>query len=127
MFNKKEDIHYSKATTIIGADCQFQGDLKASGTIRVDGEFKGEIRVDGNIYIGETAKIEGNIYANNVMVSGEIKGNIEAHQQLRITSSGSLWGDVNVTSFILDENSSFDGNCKMKHDHVKTETTKDPV
>jgi len=113
MFNKREDVQYSKATTIIGEDCQLEGQLRASGTIRIDGEFKGELIIDGNLYIGEKGKILGNIKTVNLLVCGEIKGNVEANQQLRIASGGSLLGDVHAKTFILDENAYFEGNCKM--------------
>jgi len=120
MFNKKEDIQYSKATTIIGEGCQLEGQLRATGTIRIDGEFKGEIFIEGNLYIGEKGKISGNIKTSNLLVSGEIKGNVEAQEQLRISPGGSLLGDVLAKTFILDENAYFEGNCKMSKSNTIT-------
>ncbi|MBM7614849.1 bactofilin family protein [Alkaliphilus hydrothermalis] len=120
MFNKKEDIQYSRATTIIGENCKFEGQLRATGTIRIDGEFNGEMFIEGNLYIGEKGNISGNIKTSNLLVSGKIKGNVEAKEQLRISPGGSLLGDVRANTFILDENAYFEGNCKMSKSNTMT-------
>ncbi len=117
MFNKKEEVQYNRVSTLIDKDCQIEGLLKAQGTVRIDGSFKGDVIVEGNLYIGETGKILGNIQANNLMVAGEIQGNVSASDQLRIATSGCLYGDVRVKIFILDENSVFEGNCKMQREN----------
>ncbi|SCY04633.1 bactofilin family protein [Alkaliphilus peptidifermentans] len=113
MFSKKEDVQYTKFTTLIGADCVFEGRLNTKGTIRIEGELKGDINLEGNLYIGETGRLIGNVNGSNVFVAGEVHGNVYATGQLRVAAKGKLYGDVNVKSFVLDENAIFDGNCKM--------------
>lgn len=117
MFNKKEEVQYNRVSTLIDKDCQIEGLLKAQGTVRIDGSFKGDVIVEGNLFIGETGKILGNIQANNLMVAGEIQGNVTTSDQLRIATGGCLYGDVRVKTFILDENSVFEGNCKMQREN----------
>ncbi|GAB6086953.1 bactofilin family protein [Alkaliphilus crotonatoxidans] len=125
--NRKEEVQYSRASSIIDKDCYLEGMLRAKGTLRIDGSFKGEIVVDGNLFIGETGKIIGNIQVNNLMVAGEIQGNITAAEQLRIATGGSLYGDVWVKSFILDENAIFEGSCKMQKESSSLADDREPV
>lgn len=111
--NKKNPVEYSNVNTIIGEDCSFEGLFISKGSIRVDGTIKGEIKLEGNLYVGEKGKVLGNIKGENIFIAGEVQGNIYADEQLRIASTGKLYGDVNIKTFILDEDAMFEGNCKM--------------
>ncbi|SET69443.1 protein CcmA, bactofilin family [Natronincola peptidivorans] len=116
MFNKKqgsENISQEKFNTIIGKNTSFEGQLKGDGTIRIDGEVRGEVSIKGDVYLGETAVIAGNIYAVNIIAAGKVDGNITASEQLRITSTGRILGDVKAKTFIVDEDAFFEGKCTM--------------
>ncbi len=113
MFNKKNPVEYNNVNTIIGEDCCFEGLFNSNGSIRIDGTVKGEIKVGGNLYVGEKGKVLGNIKGQNIFIAGEVQGNVFSDEQLRISTSGRLYGDVNIKTFILDEDATFEGNCKM--------------
>lgn len=123
MFNKKEEVQYSKVTTLVDKDCSIEGLIRSQGTVRIDGSLKGDIFVEGNLFIGETGKVIGNIHATNLLVAGSIQGNVRAIEQLRVTSEGSLYGDIHTKTFILDENATFEGNCKMDREKLDKNTT----
>lgn len=123
MFNKKqsvETISQNNFNTLIGKNTIFQGELQAEGTIRIDGEIRGEVSVKGDAYIGETGMILGNIHAVNVVTSGKIEGNVYTSEQLRITTTGKIIGDVKVKSFIVDEDAFFEGKCTMVHESTSS-------
>ncbi|EOD01659.1 bactofilin family protein [Caldisalinibacter kiritimatiensis] len=113
MFGKKE-IKMDKIDTLIGRNTKLEGKITANGTIRFDGELVGDLIIEGNVIIGEEGKIKGNIKCNNGIVSGRVEGNIICKEQLRLTNTASLFGDIEVKSFIVDENAVFEGSCKMK-------------
>jgi cytoskeletal protein CcmA (bactofilin family) len=68
----------------------------------------------GNVIIGEAAKVEADIAARNVSVAGSVKGNIKAAGRLEILSTGQLWGDIEVESFLIDEGGFFNGSSTMR-------------
>ena len=97
MFQKREqivEVNPDKIDTVIGKNSTFEGTIKSEGTLRIDGNFTGQIETKGNVVIGESAKIEANITTDNIIVSGEVKGNIFAKGQLQLTSTGKLYGDI---------------------------------
>ncbi|MDR5659644.1 polymer-forming cytoskeletal protein [Serpentinicella sp. ANB-PHB4] len=117
MFTKKEtkeEVSFEKFDTLIGKNSAFEGTLKAEGTLRIDGEIKGHLIVKGDVFIGENCKILGDITTTNVVIAGAVEGNVKATNLLRVTSGGKLYGDVEVKSFVVDEEAVFEGNCKMK-------------
>lgn len=116
MFSRKENTNscnYSKIDTLIGIDSVIEGKMTTNGTIRIDGTINGDLTVKGTVIISETGKVFGNLDCENSEISGILKGNVDCVEQLRITDSGKLYGDINVQSFVVDENGLFDGNCKM--------------
>ena len=53
------------------------------------------------------------IIAENVSVSGAVKGSITARGRLEILASGRVWADLAVTSFLIDEGGFFRGGIIM--------------
>jgi len=113
MFNKKQAADFSTFDTLIGKKTSFEGTLTGEGTIRIDGMVKGDVKVEGDIYVGEDSHIIGNITGSTIIAGGKIEGNITAHEQLRLTSTGKIIGDISTKSLIIDENGVFEGTSKM--------------
>lgn len=120
MFSKKQTADFSKFDTLIGKNTSFEGTLTAEGTIRIDGIIKGDVKVEGDIYIGESSQVVGNIMGSNIIVGGNVDGNIIANEQLRLTSTGRVIGDISVKSLIIDENGVFEGNSKMTSKEINS-------
>ncbi len=98
---------------VMGATATFIGELRCDGGVRIDGVFQGNVETMGNVIIGETAKVVGDIVGRNISISGAVKGNIKASGRLEILSTGLLWGDIDVASFLIDEGGVFSGRSEM--------------
>lgn len=88
--------------TVIGPTTNFKGTVQNDGGLRIEGVFEGTVETGGNLIVGEEAKVIADIVAYNVSVAGAIKGNIKANR-VEILSSGRVWGDIKVKSFLVDE------------------------
>ncbi|MFQ6000484.1 MAG: polymer-forming cytoskeletal protein [Anaerolineae bacterium] len=99
---------------IIGPTASFSGDLKCDGGVRIDGVFKGSVETMGNVIIGEAAKVVADITGRNISVAGAVRGNIKASGRLEILSTGQVWGDISVESFLIDEGGFFNGLSTMQ-------------
>ena len=99
--------------TVIGSTAHFKGSISSDGGMRIDAIFEGEIRVTGNLIIGENGKVIADISAQNVSVSGAVKGTVQASGRLEILSTGRVWGDIAVASFLIDEGGFFRGQSIM--------------
>ena len=104
-----------KIETVIGPNTNFKGTLVCDGSVRIDGVCEeGSIKTVGNIVVGPEAKVGADLIAENVSVSGAVTGKITASGRLEILSTGKVWGDVNVGSFLLDDEGYFKGKLAMK-------------
>ncbi len=105
----------SKIETIIGPNAYIRGDIQSDGGVRVDGVFEGSIDITGNLIIGEGAKIVADVKANNVSISGAIKGNVNGNM-VEILETGRVWGDLTINSLLLNEGAYLRGQTTMHGD-----------
>ena len=89
------------------------GDLECDGIVKVEGIYQGSIKTVSNVIIGKEARVDAHIEAQNVSVSGQVKGSILAKGRLEILSTGRVWADVTVKSFLLDDGGKLHGGLKM--------------
>ncbi len=103
----------TKIETVIGPTANFKGTVQSDGGLRIDGVFEGSIQITGNLIIGESGKVVAEVNAQNVSVAGALKGTVKAAGRLEILSNGRVWGDISVTSFLIDEGGFFRGQSIM--------------
>jgi cytoskeletal protein CcmA (bactofilin family) len=103
----------TKIETVIGPTANFKGTVQSDGGLRIDGVFEGSVQIAGNLIVGETGKVIAEVTAQNVSVAGALKGTVKAVGRLEILSSGRVWGDISVASFLIDEGGFFRGQSVM--------------
>lgn len=112
--NEKSDFNQSNINTLVGVNSTFEGTLKAEGTVRIDGEFIGNLIINGNLILGANGKIKGDVSSTSAIISGHVSGNIATKEQLKITESGNVYGDINVHTLVIEDKATFEGKCSMK-------------
>jgi cytoskeletal protein CcmA (bactofilin family) len=97
----------------VGPTANIHGDLVCDGIVKIDGVYQGSIKTVSNVIISEKARVDAHVEAQNVSVSGQAKGSIVAKGRLEILSTGRVWADVTVSSFLLDDGGKLHGALKM--------------
>ena len=93
--------------------CEFEGKLTFEGTVRINGKFSGEIFSDGTLVVGEGASIDGKVDVGNIIVHGEVKGTIKAHDRIEMHTPATVEGDITAQTLVIDEGVIFEGSCSM--------------
>ena len=104
--------HYA-VTGVIDQGCEFEGKLCFQGTVRINGAFRGQIFTPDTLVVGEDARVNGEIEAGIVIISGEVNGNIRAKKRVEIHKPGVFRGDIFTPSLKVDEGVIFEGRSKM--------------
>ena len=110
MGKKKVDGHING---FIGKGVNISGKLSFDGVVRIDGRFEGEIDATGTLIVGADAVIEAKIKVATALVSGEIRGDIEAASKVELVSPGKFYGNIKTNKIIIGEGSLFEGKCEM--------------
>src|SRR6185436_1186274 len=100
---------------VIDQGCEFEGKLCFQGTVRIGGTFRGEIHTPDTLIIAEGARVQGQIDAGIVIISGEVSGNIRAKHRVEIHQPAIFKGDILTPSLRVDEGVIFEGSSKMVH------------
>lgn len=125
MFTKNKDMTDGPDTvipdTVIGPGASVHGGIEAPGNMRVDGSVQGDCECAGCLAVGEGGRIEGNIKAQYVFVSGTVMGNISAFGEVTLTCKSKVDGDITARALKVDEGACFEGHCQMAYPSVKDE------
>ncbi len=100
-------------TSLLSREVKIEGDIQGNEDLQVDGQLKGSVKIAGDIFVGPTGIIEADVEAENVVVQGQITGNVLARKQLQIQSSGKLLGDCMAQTIDIKEGALFEGRSKM--------------
>jgi len=110
---EKRPVPLDRIEVAIGPGANFSGDLECDGVVKIEGIYQGRIKTVSNVIISEKARVDAEIEAQNVSVSGQVKGSIVAKGRLEILASGRVWADVTVSSFLLDDGGKLHGGLTM--------------
>lgn len=102
--------------TYIGQDTRIQGTIVASGAVRVDGQVEGQIQSTGDVFVGETGRVQAGIQAANLIIAGEVVGEVRVSGRLELLGTGRLYGDASMQSLIVEQGALLQGNTRMGGD-----------
>lgn len=116
----EDAVAASNEMSLLGPDSAFSGTVRFAGTLRVDGRIEGDIvspAGSGSILIvNAAAVVHGNIVSDSVLISGEVRGDIQARDRVEIFRSGSLVGDIHTSDIMIEGGASFQGQCHMQRE-----------
>jgi cytoskeletal protein CcmA (bactofilin family) len=87
--------------SLIASDLTIEGKIEGAGSVRIAGKFKGDVNVQGDLTIEAGAKLAGSVIANQVVIAGELEGNIEGASKVDLQQSGVITGDVKAGSLTV--------------------------
>jgi cytoskeletal protein CcmA (bactofilin family) len=103
---------------VLSSDVEVKGNLKFSGELTFEGKLEGEIQTDGVLNLGDSAVINGNISALNVVVRGKVNGNITAKEKIEIKTKAELFGDIRAAKLVVEEGVTFVGKTEVNPNKV---------
>ena len=101
------------STSLLSKKVKIEGEIQGDEDLHVEGHFKGSIKISGNIFVGPTGVVEADVEADNIVIHGQVSGNVTARKQLQIKSSGKLLGDCTARTIEIKEGALFEGRSKM--------------
>ena len=103
----------AEVESLIGEHTSFEGTLKTEGPVRLLGAIQGEIESKSTIIVEEKARVTARLTAQQVMIAGQVDGQIYCEGRVEIRPTGRVTGEINAGALIVQEGAYFDGNSKM--------------
>lgn len=108
-----EEIKAGQVTALLDHGASFEGRLSFEGTVRIGGEFKGEIFTNDTLVVNPGARIEAQVEADTVIISGLVEGHVFARRRVIMHPPAIFKGTVTSPSLRIDEGVVFQGASYM--------------
>jgi cytoskeletal protein CcmA (bactofilin family) len=96
-----------------------RGELQFDAHFRIHGRFTGDVTTDGELIVGEGGEVEGELRVGQVVVSGTVRGSIQATRRVQITPTGKVFADVDTPALVVEDGALFEGRSVMSRDGAK--------
>lgn len=99
--------------SVIDDELTISGDIHTEGTIRVDGRVEGSVHHADTLVIGSGGMVIGNIEAREVVIGGEVCGNLTASERVEVQASATVQGDIRAAAVLLAEGGKVHGHVSI--------------
>lgn len=110
---KKASKPQNRIDSLIGSTTRIEGNLIFSGGLRIDGMVRGNVASladqPGTLVVSADARIDGEVQAAHVVVSGAINGPVHATETLELQSGSRVKGDVHYKSIEIHQGAVVEG------------------
>ncbi len=98
MFSSKDKGNSAHFDTLVSSKTEIAGDLKFTGGLHVDGVVKGNLLAEAGsgaiVRISDKGRVEGQIHAPNIIINGEVHGDVYAGEYIELAKKARVSGDV---------------------------------
>jgi cytoskeletal protein CcmA (bactofilin family) len=99
--------------SILGFGCVIHGKLETKGNYQIVGQVLGDIveleNGSGIIWIDKYASVRGNIICTNIILEGNVEGNVVANGTVEVCSGATINGDIESERLHVDPNARING------------------
>ncbi|MDR0664945.1 MAG: polymer-forming cytoskeletal protein [Helicobacteraceae bacterium] len=103
----------TSGTTIVAKGTKITGTVEVECKLHVDGQVDGTIRSSNIVTVGSSGSVKGEIYAEKLVVSGELEGNADC-ANVEILAGGKMNGDLVSSNLIIEAQAVFEGYSKIR-------------
>ena len=97
----------------ISQGASLKGDLSSASDIRVDGRVDGTLCSEGKVVAGESARLTGRLFGENVDFWGVMEGDIFVKDTLSLKGSSEVNGNIHVRRIQVEMGARINGTIKM--------------
>jgi cytoskeletal protein CcmA (bactofilin family) len=117
----KTEPNSTRGQASIGKAVKINGQIHSKEDLYVDGDVEGTIELqEHRLTIGPNGKVHSNIKAREVVILGNVQGNVEASDKLEVRKDARMVGDIKSARIVIEDGAYFKGSI----DTVKPEPAK---
>jgi cytoskeletal protein CcmA (bactofilin family) len=103
-----------RSGSVLGAGLHIKGEISGSEDLLVEGGVDGLIRMEGRrLTVGPSAMIVANIEAAEIVVYGNVQGNLCALDRIEIKKNGSVVGELTTSRIMIEDGAYFKGSIEI--------------
>ena len=105
--------------TVIAEGTHIRGELTGKASVELSGSVDGTVRIEGLFWARQSGRVQGEVYAKDVVVEGEVDGKITARDKVELRSTCQSRGNIVTDTVAIAEGSFFEGHIQMRGEGKK--------
>lgn len=98
----------------IGKTIVIRGEIKGAEDLTIDGRVEGTVQLgDNRLTIGPNANVAADLTARDILVMGQVQGNIVATGRVELRAGCLVEGDVRALRLAIEDNAGFHGKVDL--------------
>jgi len=99
----------------LGPSLLIKGEISGHEDLLIDGSVEGIIRLsERKLMIGPAANVKADIIAAEVVIRGNLKGNVRARGRIEIGNDASVTGDLTTPQVFIEDGALFKGSIEIE-------------
>jgi len=112
----------------IGKSVVIRGELSGSEDLYVDGEVEGSIELrEHHLTIGPHGRVRASVHARDVVVHGQLNGNVHGTERVELKKSAVHTGDILTKRIVIEDGAVFKGGVETQREAPKAEPQRETV
>jgi len=104
----------SGGTARLGASLHIKGEITGNEDLQIDGSVEGLVQLeDRKLTVGASARVTADLIAREILVYGNVKGNLRARDRIEIKKDGSVVGDLTTARIMIEDGAYFKGSIEI--------------
>ena len=104
----------------IGKTVVICGEVKGSEDLIVDGRVEGTVSLsEARLTIGPNANVAADLSARDVLILGQVQGNVVASGRVELRAGCSVDGDIHALRLAVEDNAAFRGKVDLTQSAAK--------
>ncbi len=97
-----------------GPSLHFKGEITGNEDLEIHGTVEGTVTLDERkLTVGSTAKVTADLSAREIVIFGNVKGNLRARDRIEIKKDGSVVGDLSTARIMIEDGAYFKGSIEI--------------
>lgn len=103
-------VYASNGPAMVGKAVVVKGEIHSREDLYIDGEIQGTVELmESKLTIGPNGRIQASVRAREVVVFGNVQGNVEAIDKIDIRKDARLVGDIRTARIVIEDGAYFKG------------------
>jgi cytoskeletal protein CcmA (bactofilin family) len=113
----------SRSAATIGKSVKIIGQIFTKEDLYVDGDVEGTIEsLENKVTVGPNGRVQASIRAREVIILGQVQGNVETSDKVDIRKDAKLVGDITTSRISIEDGALFKGSIDIKKAEPKVAT-----
>ena len=105
----------SRSAATVGKSVKIIGQIFTKEDLYVDGDVEGTIEsLENKVTVGPNGRVQASIKARDVIILGQVQGNVETSDKVDIRKDAKLVGDIITARISIEDGALFKGSIDIR-------------